>query len=1075
MDGKNWTRGMAFFLAVVMMMLLGIPASATTEDQNPNRVVSGYCGAEENGENLSWTLGLDNGELVISGTGDMECYSNVDGNYGPWYEQYRNDVVTVKIQEGVTSISTGAFTSFGHLQSVYIPGSVQMIQSDSGASMMFEGCTNLKEIIVDDSNRFYCSKDGILFDKAMQSLLRYTPGNLQTKYEIPDGVTEIKQGAFEGASNLVRIEFPERLKKIESFAFERCTNLQTKILFPEGFEEVGDYAFLACKNVTRISLPKSLLTCGRDIFNSTKLEKIYYHGTQEEWEKIAHSFPESATIFFEKESGSSEPGTGEGNHQHALCSETTCTDPGHREEHPLIYFQAWNERDSLPQIPGNYYLTADVTLSESWRVPSNGYDPKTVLCLNGHSITCNKESEEYSLHLDWAASLTICDCIGTGEVIAPQQSTARAIENEGGQLSVYAGKLEGSFGLFNQSAAVFNLYGGSIFGYDGIHNNNSDIIIYGGSVTAKGSEDESIGLAVASGIWSQRGIIEIYGGTLVGGVHSSMGTTRIFDGTFPYAEIANEGGKMEIHGGRFQQDPSKAACIYNRVKQETDSQLMITGGTVQGKIRNSSGLTITGGIIQDTAINNNGILQLTGKPEFTDGIKTDVPVTVISDETHQLEVEHAIPILLEKTFELEEGATVVKSASRSNLDQFTLIGLSDWKLAFDRASEALYLTHKHTMTLVPATSATATNPGNIAYYICNSCNKWFSDQTGTIEITDKTSVVIPATGNGASSGASSGGGGGGASTPDSGRDTVTNPDGSITKTERKSDGTVISITTSKDGSTSRTETKADGSIITEVTVSDKAVSDAKKSGQAVKLPVEIKAGEDSKSAPTVKIYLPENTGKMKIGIPVKDVTSGTVVIIVETNGTEKIVRDSLPSKDAIEMTMDSDATVKIVNNAKRFMDIKNHWAKESIDFASARGLLNGMSETIFEPNAPTTRAQLWTILARQVGADLTGGNTWYEKAQTWAKTNGISDGSEPNGNVTRAQMVTMLWRASGSPDGKDASGFTDVSGDTYYAQAVTWAVKNGITTGIGNGKFDPNGTCTRAQIATFLYRGYQVN
>ena len=92
------------------------------------------------------------------------------------------------------------------------------------------------------------------------------------------------------------------------------------------------------------------------------------------------------------------------------------------------------------------------------------------------------------------------------------------------------------------------------------------------------------------------------------------------------------------------------------------------------------------------------------------------------------------------------------------------------------------------------------------------------------------------------------------------------------------------------------------------------------------------------------------------------------------------------------------------------------------------------------------------------------------EAQAWSVANGISDGTNPNGTITRAQMVTMLWRTAGSAAAESKTGFTDVSVDSYYAQAVAWAVENGITTGVGGGRFDPNATCTRAQIATFLAR-----
>ena len=326
-------------------------------------------------------------------------------------------------------------------------------------------------------------------------------------------------------------------------------------------------------------------------------------------------------------------------------------------------------------------------------------------------------------------------------------------------------------------------------------------------------------------------------------------------------------------------------------------------------------------------------------------------------------------------------------------------------------------------------------------------------------------------------------------------ETTKNNDGSVTKTETKKDGTKVETTTGKDGSVTKTTTNPNGSSVTETKAADgstgtvktdkngnteaetkvstKAVEDAKKSGEAVKAPVEVKASRDSSTAPTVKVELPKNSGDTKVEIPVSNVKPGTVAVLVHADGTEEIVKNSLPTEDGIQLTINGGATVKIVDNSKDFADTRNHWAKDAIDFVSARELVNGMNDSIYAPNNSTTRAQLWTILARQNDADLNGGSVWYEKAQLWSKDKGISDGTEPNAAINRAQMVTMLWRTMGQPAAGGAANFTDVPADSYYAQAVAWAVENGITTGTGNGKFSPDNTCTRAQIAVFLYRNYQ--
>ena len=384
---------------------------------------------------------------------------------------------------------------------------------------------------------------------------------------------------------------------------------------------------------------------------------------------------------------------------------------------------------------------------------------------------------------------------------------------------------------------------------------------------------------------------------------------------------------------------------------------------------------------------------------------------------------------------------------------------------------------------------TVTGIGEIQIKAVKAADTEYAQSETTIALT---AVKKPSSGGGSSSG---GGGGSSSSGGGSGKTdttTTTKPDGTKVQTETKKDGTKIQTETKKDGSVTKTTTNPNGSSVTEnkaadgstgtvktdkhgqtkaeTALSSKAIEDAKKSGEPVKAPVEVKASRDSSTAPTVKVELPKNSGDTKVEIPVSNVKPGTVAVLVHPDGTEEILKDSIPTEDGIQLTVNGGATVKIVDNSKDFADTRNHWAKDAIDFVSARGLVSGMSGTTYAPDVSTTRAQLWTILARQSGADLTGGATWYEKAQAWSKANGVSDGSDPNGTINRAQVVTMLWRAMGQSAAASDASFADVPADSYYAQAVAWAVENGITAGVGGGRFDPTGTCTRGQIATFLWR-----
>ena len=390
-----------------------------------------------------------------------------------------------------------------------------------------------------------------------------------------------------------------------------------------------------------------------------------------------------------------------------------------------------------------------------------------------------------------------------------------------------------------------------------------------------------------------------------------------------------------------------------------------------------------------------------------------------------------------------------------------------------------------TVTVTYAQTPDMSQPGKTAINIAGTLSNDNYEITyvpGTLTVSDR-----PSSGGGGSSSDRDTSSSGTVKT-----ETTKNNDGSVTKTETKKDGTKVETTTGKDGSVTQTTTNPNGSSVTETkaangstgtvktdkhgqttaetTLSSKAIETAKKSGEAVKAPVEVEASRDSNTAPTVKIELPRNSGDTKVEIPVSNVKPGTVAVLVHPDGTEEIVKNSLPTEDGIQLTVNGGATVKIVDNSKDFIDTRNHWAKDAIDFVSARGLVNGMNDSIYAPNNSTTRAQLWTILARQNNADLTGGATWFENAQNWAKEKGISDGANPDGTINRAQMVTMLWRAMGQPAAGGNASFADVPADSYYAQAVAWAIENGITAGVGGGRFDPNSTCTRAQIATFLAR-----
>ena len=159
---------------------------------------------------------------------------------------------------------------------------------------------------------------------------------------------------------------------------------------------------------------------------------------------------------------------------------------------------------------------------------------------------------------------------------------------------------------------------------------------------------------------------------------------------------------------------------------------------------------------------------------------------------------------------------------------------------------------------------------------------------------------------------------------------------------------------------------------------------------------------------------------------------------------------------------------------------------DAVKWAAEKGITTGQADGLFGSDRSCTRAQIITFLWRAAGspepkamrsfADVST-DAYYAKAVAWAVENGIATGTgdgkfSPDATCTRAQSVTFLFRAIGKLVDSKAE-FSDVLTDSYYANAVAWAVENGVTNGIGNGLFGPNNSCTRAQIVTFLFRAYQ--
>ena len=261
------------------------------------------------------------------------------------------------------------------------------------------------------------------------------------------------------------------------------------------------------------------------------------------------------------------------------------------------------------------------------------------------------------------------------------------------------------------------------------------------------------------------------------------------------------------------------------------------------------------------------------------------------------------------------------------------------------------------------------------------------------------------------------------------------------------------------------------------------------------------------STPTYSVTAPDKTESGKVTISPKNASEGTEVTVKVTPDSGYALEGlTVTDKDgkklkltdkgsgvytftmpAGKVTVEAGFRADAAEPVNPFVDVSGgSYYEDAVLWAVREGITAGTTATTFSPGASCTRAQMVTFLWRAAGSPKASGSnpfrdvsadTYYYDAVLWAVENGITSGISadafaPDAMVTRAQTVTFLYRAAGSPAAAPGSSFSDVSSDAYYADAVFWAVEKGITSGTAAAAFSPDADCTRAQIVTFLYRQY---
>ena len=267
------------------------------------------------------------------------------------------------------------------------------------------------------------------------------------------------------------------------------------------------------------------------------------------------------------------------------------------------------------------------------------------------------------------------------------------------------------------------------------------------------------------------------------------------------------------------------------------------------------------------------------------------------------------------------------------------------------------------------------------------------------------------------------------------------------------------------------------------------------------------SSSSSSSRPSYSITTPDKTENGSVNISSTSAKRGSVVTITVTPDAGYVLdKLTVTDKDGKELSLTKksdteytfvmpagkvEITPSFVKQAEEpsrvFVDVKTgDYFYDAVQWAVGKGITNGTSAETFSPEDPCTRAQIVTFLWRAAGSPVVNyamdlsdvaGDAYYAEAVRWALSEGITTGTSadqfsPDATCTREQAVTFLYRAAGSPAVSGESAFEDVGADAYYARAVAWAAQNGVTNGISQALFGTGSDCTRAQIVTFLWRLY---
>ena len=1156
-----------------------------------NDEMSGSCGAD--GNNVTWTLTVNSDDssnptytLTISGTGDMADYGTQDT---PWYSK-RQSITQVNLPDGLTRIGKSAFLQTA-ITNITIPNTVTSIGQNA-----FWNCNTIKteipasvtelgetaffgtfNVTVSKSNPAYCCENNIIYNKDKTELIQASQ-HISGAVIIPETVQTIGAYAFYGCTDLTRdLAIPDSVKTIDNAAFYG-TGI-TALTLGKEVQTIGESAFAACTALTGdLAIPDSVTTIGESAFsrkdpkNTNKISSIQFGKNVKTVGDCAFLGCTNVTSLRLNE-GLQEIG------RYAFKDLTELTGG--------LFIPATVTKIGDGAFHGCTKLKGCLTIGGA--LPQ--IDGKLLDRVIGEEVTKRFTSVVLREGVTAIGDDAFDNCTSLAEVTIPSTVTqigdSAFVSTNISALDLPKGLLEiGTYAFANCKQLkevvipdTVKKIGYAAFAYN---SNTVKVII---PYTENGIEytTDQDGHAY---VFSTYGDDSKLNTVILGNSPKENGVQTLFANSLKNVKYMVLGaGVQSIGDWMLSEDQNFEGGLYPSTLSTTNNDLSFTSKATKFTLSQESSITrgdklemmqlnkpengedvskhITySSSDEDVAIvDNQGAISAVGAPgnqaiisAMYDGVVfAQITVSVAAKEiavsmtnktvtydgqSHTIEAKAAeggtLPKDLELVYSYKEsnasdneyihvapshpGVYTVKVESGN--PNYELTGTTTATLTISAPPKAQDVSDKVAVTvpsLVYDGKAKLYNAAyegitdwTIAYYDTegtkldsapvNAGDYWVTingDGTGvyasitkfftigkaavTIRPNDKSAYVgdaVPVLGENDYT-----------VTGLVGNDTLSTkptlayesaPDMSKTETyaieASGADAGNNYTITYVDGTLTVTKRSAGGGSNSGSSGGDYIVSvDSDKHGTVTVSPKRADKGD------TVTITVKPDKGYELDELTVTDKSGDTIKIKDKGNG--KFTFTMPGSKVTVEANFKQIET----EPENPFTDIsKNDYFYDAVLWAADKGITSGVTDTLFAPNASCTRAQMVTFLWRANGSPKATGvnpftdvsaDAYYYDAVLWAAEKGITSGTtattfSPDATLTRGQTVTFLWRANGSPAVSGGS-FSDVAADAYYASGVAWAVSEGITSGTGGNNFSPDAPCTRAQIVTFLYRDAQ--